>query len=648
MTQHVDAMETGRRYRINSPAGTRIQLKPHPKSPNRLDDAALLEWVSNCPRPWAIDLFCGAGGLSLGLEESGFSVIAAADHDPDSMATHSANHPSLAWTGDLSDPGGFISRLDDWGIDTVDLVAGGPPCQPFSSAGAAKIGNLVKRGARDPYDKRADLWRSFFAIVDRVRPRAMLFENVPNFAHAQGGTLLMALIDELGARGYSAHVEVLRAWKFRVPQHRSRLFVVGLLGETDFEWPKSRHRKPTVMQAIGDLPIVPAGTRSEIQQYAGPPGSMIARRFRKGLGRGESRLVRDHITRQVRPDDAEVYAALNPGDTYQDVPEHLRRYRSDTFLDKYVRLRFDGLARSITAHIAKDGYWYIHPGEDRTLSIREAARIQTFPDRFRFAGSPTSRYRQIGNAVPPLMALAVGSSIYKARESSPTCEDGSRSGQKHAAFREKLIGWFNANRRSFPWRRSDVSAWQVLMIEMCLHRTRAEQVAQIAEDLLVLGQTPASFVANSRVLEPLLASLGLKWRSRNMTKAAEYVQSDCGGVVPDTWQELIAIPGVGTYIASAVMCFAHGLPNVIVDTNTRRIARRACIDGKSKSDWRLRMFLGQLSGPPGPNSEWNQALLDLGALICTSRKPNCDICPVRSHCATGLRSQTQSRGAGNV
>ena len=105
---------------------------------------------------------------------------------------------------------------------------------------------------------------------------------------------------------------------------------------------------------------------------------------------------------------------MEPGDTYLDVPERLRRYRSDIFYDKYLRLSFDDLSRTITAHLAKDGYWYIHPSEDRTLSIREAARIQTFPDRFRFAGHPTSRYRQIGNAVPPLLASTIARSLHSA------------------------------------------------------------------------------------------------------------------------------------------------------------------------------------------------------------------------------------------
>ena len=262
----------------------------------------------------------------------------------------------------------------------------------------------MRRGSRHAQDERVDLWRSFFSIVDRLNPRVMLFENVPDFAQAQGGALLIALIDELRSRSYQPHVDVLEAWRYRVPQYRSRLFVVGVLGDGKFGWPKPRGRRPTVWQAIGDLPVVPADVRDEVQFYEGPASSMLARYLRRGLRGTEARLIRDHVTRAVRPDDAEIYQLLKPGDTHLDVPEHLRRYRSDTFDDKYLRLSFDDLSRTITAHIAKDGYWYIHPREDRTLSIREAARIQTFPDRFRFAGHPSTRYQQIGNAVPPMLA----------------------------------------------------------------------------------------------------------------------------------------------------------------------------------------------------------------------------------------------------
>ena len=564
-------------------------------------------------------------------------MVAAADSDPVATETHAANIQGLTWMGDLSNPTDFLRHLDDWGIEGVDLLAGGPPCQPFSTAGMSKIGDLVRRGGRCPRDERADLWRSFFAIVDRLNPKAMLFENVPNFAQAQGGALLIALVDELESRGYGVNIQVLEAWRYRVPQHRSRLFVIGIAGGGSFESPKPIGRRPTVGQAIGDLPVVQADVRDEVQPYEGPPTSVLARLLRKGLKGSEPLLIRDHITRAVRPDDAEIYRSLKPGGTYMDVPEHLRRYRSDIFRDKYLRLSFEDLSRTITAHIAKDGYWYIHPRENRTLSIREAARIQTFPDKFRFAGHPSKRYQQIGNAVPPLLASAIAASVKGALEDgNADAGTNDRHPTSVAPLREDLVSWFRHNKRDFPWRSPGLSHWQVLLLEMCLHRTKAEQVDRVADELLRLGETPDSFLGNSKELAPLLASLGLHWRAANIVSAAEYVRDRLAGEVPDHWQELTAIPGVGDYIASAVLCFAFGHSSVLMDTNTVRIARRL-LGSSDLPNWQLRLALHELAGHKGADVQWNQALLDLGALVCTARAPRCEACPVRACCATGTR-----------
>ena len=633
------------RYRLPTRRGTRVRLKANPGVPDLSDLTAIRAWLDHLPRPWAVDLFSGAGGLSLGLEQGGFSVVAAADSDQVAMETHAANIPSLPWVGDLSDPAGFIEQLDLWEIESVDLLAGGPPCQPFSRAGIPKIGNLVRSGSREAYDHRADLWQSFFAILDRLKPRATLFENVPDFARAQGGALLVSLVDELRARGYSVHTRELKASCYGVPQHRSRLFVVGTVGGVEFSWPSPVDKTSTVGQAIGDLPVVGPDTRDEVQHYEGPPAFPLAQTLREGLQGEESDLIRDHITRAVRPDDAMIYRLMRPGDTYRDVPEEMRRYRSDIFDDKYYRLAFDDVARTITAHIAKDGYWYIHPREDRTLSIREAARIQTFPDRFRFAGHPTSRFRQIGNAVPPMLASAIAVEIQNALEGQATSGWIRESRAPYGAtFRDDLIAWFEVHGRKFPWREGKLNSWQFLLVEMCLHRTRADQVARVIQQVTDIGDTPESFLANTEVLGPLLATLGLHWRSENLATAAKYVIGELNGRVPDRWPELMAIPGVGDYIASAVQCFAFGRSNVLMDTNTRRIARRVLGEDSNRPLWTIRLHLRELAGKEGPNVPWNQALLDLGALVCKARSPLCESCPVRSHCATGLQNDVASYG----
>ena len=204
-----------------------------------------------------------------------------------------------------------------------------------------------------------------------------------------------------------------------------------------------------------------------------------------------------------------------------------------------------------------------------------------------------------------------------------------------ASFRDDLVGWFKHSRRVLPWRRSGLNPWQFLLLEMCLHRTKVDQVAVVADQLLSLGESPDSFLSNSKRLAPLLTSLGLHWRSANLTSAAEFVRDRLAGEVPDNWQELSAIPGVGDYIASAVLCFAFGRSSVMMDTNTVRIARRV-LGGASLPNWRLRLHLRELAGHRGADVQWNQALLDLGALVCTARAPKCGDCPVRSSCATGI------------
>ena len=630
-------------YRLPKQRGERISLPRHPQSPDPRDNEAVRSWLKDRQGPWAIDLFSGAGGLSLGLEKSGFSVVAAADADSVAMETHAANIEGLTWVGDLSNPDDFLAQLREWGIDQVDLLAGGPPCQPFSRAGTSKIGHLVRSGIRDPYDARADLWKSFFAVIGGLNPRVVLFENVPDFATAQGGALLIALADELREHGYDPQVRILEAWRYGVPQHRSRLFVVGVSSGLHFEWPEDDEERPTLWDAIGDLPVVEGNTRYEVQDYVGDPESELGKRLRQGLPDGEAKLVRDHITRAVRSDDAEIYREMKQGADYLDVPEHLRRYRFDIFNDKYYRLSWNGLSRTITAHIAKDGYWYIHPEQDRTLSIREAARIQTFPDRFRFAGYPSSRYRQIGNAVPPMLASAIGLSVQDALECEPTGDKSTGSTRSGAAdFREDLLTWFRSNGRSFAWRTGELTPWQVLILEMCLRRTRAKQVDQIAQKLMKYGRTPAEFLTNFETLEPELGTLGLRRRIDDTVAAATHVRDELNGCVPDGWQELMAIPGVGDYIASAVLCFAFGRSAVLIDTNTRRIARRVFGEDDRCPDWLARLHLHELAGGGGSDIEWNQALLDLGALVCSARAPRCQECPVRTHCEHGKRGSDGS------
>ena len=629
------------RFRLPKTRGTRIRLERRSDAPDPDCQNQVSQWLSELPPLRAIDLFAGAGGLSLGLQDAGFSVIVAADSDPTALETHSHNIGGLTWCGDLSDPSAFISQLDQWGIRHVDLVAGGPPCQPFSRAGSAKIADLVRQGVRKARDQRADLWRSFLAVIDHVKPQAVMVENVPDFARIHSGSALTSLLSELDKRGYDPGAQMLDSWRYGVPQPRKRLFIIGLKGGSRFHWPSAADRKPTLKQAIGDLPVVEGGQRQEILAYPGRPLTKFARQMRRNLGGDDQHLIRDHITREVRVDDAEIYAGMKPGQTYKNIPDHLKRYRSDIFDDKYNRLAWNRLSRSITAHIAKDGYWYIHPSQDRTLSVREAARIQAFPDDFRFAGTPTNRYRQIGNAVPPMLSEAVGRSLIESMK--VTSVKDSSAAYNAPSLRDGLVEWYRASGRSYPWRYQD-KPWTVLLAEVCLHRTRADQVAGIFQKLADLCPSPEDLLKNRDEAESLLAHLGLNWRVDRLFQMAVELSERYKGEIPDSYDELMHLPGVGDYVASSVLCFAFGQPTTLIDTNTSRIVRR--FTGKDDLPiWEQRLTLHDLAKPIGADPEWNYSLLDLGALVCTATRPRCNACPVNSECVTGRDQPTTSRGA---
>jgi DNA (cytosine-5)-methyltransferase 1 len=336
--------------------------------------------------------------------------------------------------------------------------------------------------------------------------------------------------------------------------------------------------------------------------------------------------VWDHITRDVRADDAEAFGLLEEGQTYVDLPEHLQRYRSDIFTDKYKRLAWNEVSRSITAHIAKDGYWYIHPQQHRTLSVREAARVQTFPDWFRFAGQPTLRLRQIGNAVPPMLAEAVGCQLRAA-----LVRKGALPRARSFDFRTRLLDWHRLNRRSYAWRTGRLDAWNVLIGELCLARTRSEDVPTIFAALQRLAPSPAALLAQPEPVQAL-KDLGLGARANALIEVADELMRRFGGSVPEDELELRSLPGVGDNVAQAVQCFGFGRRAVFLDVTTARLVERYC--GRTvRRRWQIRLDLYQLAGSDGPDAEFNRALLDHGALVCRAEKPLCAECPVQAGCA---------------
>lgn len=321
----------------------------------------------------------------------------------------------MADISEIERPGSVLEGLE---VSGVEVVIGGPPCQGFSQVGRARISSL-KASEQERLLARNELYEQFFRFVEALQPLFFVMENVPTLLSFQGGVYLEAVERECERLGYVMEYRVIDAVDYGVPQGRRRLFVVGSRVGRLFRWPKpgSESDQVNLEDAIGDLPKVQPPILEECQEYRPEKElSEYQRLMRSRVGVKDRQWVYDHVVRPVREDDIKIFEMMEPGGRYTDIPEEYRRYNSASFKDKYYKLRSDKPGVTITAHLQKDGYRYIHwdKSQHRTISVREAARIQSFGDHFRFAGSRSARFAQIGNAVPPLMAQRVAEQVRRA------------------------------------------------------------------------------------------------------------------------------------------------------------------------------------------------------------------------------------------
>jgi DNA (cytosine-5)-methyltransferase 1 len=597
-----------------------LDLPPHPK---RHASGSLRRLAARLDKPIAVDLFAGCGGLSLGLEQAGYAVILAVDNDPRCVESHQHNLPGLTLDLDLADPVHIQMVVELLEGVPVDLVAGGPPCQPFSRAGHAKLRSLVKDGARPEHDERRELWQSFLEVVEGVRPAAVLMENVPDMALGDDLMIVRAMVDRLEASGYEVDARLLDAWRHGVPQHRQRLILVGLLDGRPFRWP-AEGRRVDLRAAISDLPSL-GDTTGSPEMRAGTPRTDFQRQARVGMNGND--VVWDHVTRPVRADDREAFRLMKPGTRYSDLPKRLRRYRADIFDDKYNRLNWDDVCRSITAHIAKDGYWYIHPSEQRTLTVREAARVQTFPDRFRFAGSRSHAFRQIGNAVPPVLAEAVGRELRKAA-SRPPLPKPLRESTRLSRIRTRVLNWAKRDARVAPWRHPG-NPWHVLAGVVLGDRVGASDEA--------VGAFLKRFPSYGSGVETLIRKAAREQRGtvrkgyERMARAAKALNRCRNSWASAGWIDAAELGDAEEALVLTVGCSED---RVLVSAPILRVVARLTetdIDLKRRlSDGR--MVVGRLIGSGSAAPGILAALQAVGRSICTPDEPDCTSCPVNRYC----------------
>lgn len=377
-----------------------------------------------------LDLFAGAGGLSEGLSEAGFHSLFASEIVPVYANTYKLNHPGAkVFTADIRslDAGEVLSDL---GLDRgqLDLLAGGPPCQGFS----------INAPVRSVLDQRNHLFKEYLRFVDTFAPRAVLIENVPGLVSFEHGATLHAILDALAQLGYGADVRILGAAYYGVPQMRWRTIILGLRGKilASDAFPEPIYHAPirpnftttfdgqmlvklpapevsaaftTVKEAIGDLPPLMCGERGEeVKEYISEPFCDYQRRLRVG-----SPGVYNHEAPRLSKINLERLKHIRPGGNWTDIPDDLlpkgmKRANRGDHTKRYGRVTADGLASTILTKC--DPHWgaYFHYEQERSFTVREAARIQSFPDHYIFTGTMAEQFAQVGNAVPPLLAEAVG------------------------------------------------------------------------------------------------------------------------------------------------------------------------------------------------------------------------------------------------
>ena len=380
-----------------------------------------------------IDLFAGAGGLSEGLREAGFYCLYANEIKYRYSETYALNHPNTII--DQRD----IRKVDARAVQKqlgvqrgeLDLIAGGPPCQGFS----------INAPIRSNDDERNHLFREFLRFVDVFYPRAVLIENVPGLVSFEGGLTLQAILSILENHGYQSDVRILYAPHYGVPQTRWRTIIIGLREglQINTVFPEPIYEAPirvnfssrfegrnivalpgkvelpqyiSVKDAIDDLPVLKNGEiGTGIKEYRTQPKNNFQRAMRAG-----SNGAVNHEAARLSKINLERLAYISPGGNWTDIPVELlpkgmQRARRSDHTKRYGRVNPNGLASTILTKC--DPHWgaYFHYSQDRTFTVREAARIQAFPDTFHFVGSRVEQYEQVGNAVPPLLAAAIGRSL---------------------------------------------------------------------------------------------------------------------------------------------------------------------------------------------------------------------------------------------
>lgn len=347
-------------------------------------------------KPLAIDLFCGCGGLSYGFVEAGYDVVLGVDNNSAALTTFEKNHPHGSGVNlDLSSPTITNEIKNIIGNKQIDIIIAGPPCQGFSLT-----------GPRNFDDSRNKLYLAVIRMVGMLQPKAFLIENVTGLARLYGGAVREEIIRRFDTKGYSVSCQILCAADYGVPQMRKRVFFVGLQKKYGrFIFPSPTHIQMsyvTCSEAISDLPSRENELGLEEDEYKSSPKSLYQEEMRKG-----SKKLFNHVATDHKEFVKEVISQVPEGGDYRDLPPGVGESRR--FNEAWTR--YDSKKPSYTIDTGHRNHF--HYKYNRVPTIRENARLQSFPDKFVFYGNKTQQNRQVGNAVPPLLGKHLGKQILK-------------------------------------------------------------------------------------------------------------------------------------------------------------------------------------------------------------------------------------------
>lgn len=345
-------------------------------------------------KPTVIDMFCGCGGLSRGFMDAGYEVLLGIDNNDDALRSFRANHNgAVGMNGDLFRDSTILEMASATNNRQIDLIIGGPPCQGFSLT-----------GSRIENDDRNRLFNAMVRAVEFFQPQAFLLENVPGLATLYNGKARTAIIEEFSRLGYTVNDQILYAPDYGVPQIRKRLFFVGLLNGVEFEFPEpilTPENYVTCGEAISDLhDFTPEDMGTEISEYRLPAVSSYQLKMRKN-----TEFLLNHVGTKHTDLVIDVISQVPEGGNHKDLPPGVGDSRK--FNEAWTRYHRNKPSKTIdTGHRN-----HFHYEFNRVPSVRENARLQSFPDEFRFYGNKTQQYRQVGNAVPPLLGYVLGKKL---------------------------------------------------------------------------------------------------------------------------------------------------------------------------------------------------------------------------------------------